>query len=59
MMSEWRVSTQYFGEEQVWQVYRLRKAGAVDHSGNREYAEGVFETRQAAEELAARLNAGE
>ena len=59
MRSEWRITSQYFGESKIWQVYRLRDIDAVDHSGNREFAEGIFETREEAAELAERLNAEE
>ncbi len=37
MKSEWKVTSQYVGEEKIYQVYRLRDINAVDHSGNREY----------------------
>lgn len=56
MRSEWRITSQYFGESKIWQVYRLRNVNTVDHSGNREFAEGIFETREEAEELAMKLN---
>ena len=59
MRSEWRITSQYFGENKIWQVYRLRNVNAVDHSGNREFAEATFETREEAAELAERLNAEE
>ena len=57
--SEWRLSSQYFGDNKLWQVYYLRDVDAVDHAGNRVYAEGIFETREEAAELAAKLNAAE
>ena len=59
MRSEWRITSQYFGENKIWQVYRLRNVNAVDHSGNREFDEAIFETREEAAELAERLNAEE
>lgn len=42
MQSEWRISSMYLGDEQVFQVYRLRDVNAVDHAGNREYRKGMF-----------------
>ncbi|MGM9936984.1 MAG: hypothetical protein ACI38A_06540 [Candidatus Ornithomonoglobus sp.] len=57
MKSEWRVTSQYIGDnEKIFQLYRLRDVNEVDHSGNREYVSGIFGSREAAAELADRLN---
>lgn len=37
MKGEWKVTSQYIGDEKVYQVYRLRNVNEVDHGGNREY----------------------
>lgn len=54
--SEWRVAHQYAGGETFIRVYRLRDKDAVDHSGNREYYDGVFDNDRQAEKIAAVLN---
>jgi hypothetical protein len=54
--SEWRVAHQYAGGECYIGVYRLRDKDAVDHSGNREYIKGIFETDEEAEKTAAEMN---
>ncbi len=42
MRSKWKVSSQFIGDEKVFQVYRLKDISKVDHSGNREYAGEVI-----------------
>lgn len=54
--SEWKVAHQYTGGETFIRVYRLRDKDAVDHSGNREYYNGIFQTDAQAERLAKILN---
>ncbi|HIW37090.1 MAG TPA: hypothetical protein IAA30_08940 [Candidatus Treponema faecavium] len=57
MKSEWRVLTNPVGTGKfVYQVYRLIDTQKVMHGGNMEFSGGVFETKAAAEELAALLN---
>lgn len=56
VQSKWRVSTQYFGDKQVWQVCRLRNVHEVDHAGNREYTPDVFYTHEEAEAKADEMN---
>jgi hypothetical protein len=56
MENEWKVSTQYCGGEKIYQVYRIRDENEVDHTGNREYVPGIFETSEAAHEKAKELN---
>ena len=58
MKGEWKVSQNYIGKI-VWQVYRSRNVGALDHAGNREYADGVFSTEAEAQAYADYLNAEE
>lgn len=56
MHSEWKVSSQYIGEDKIFQVYRLRDTSKVDHSGNMEYAGEATENQMAALAVAAGLN---
>ena len=57
-MSEWRVSHNYVpGVGDFWEVYRLKSMCAVDHSGNREYRGGPFNTEADAKAYADKLNA--
>ena len=56
MKSEWRVSSEYMDDEEVFQVYRIRNVSEADHSGNREYFSGTFDNRAAAQALADKLN---
>lgn len=59
MCGEWKVSSQYIGDEKVFQVYRLKDISKVDHSGNREYAGEVMYDQEAAYVIAEGLNNGE
>lgn len=56
MMSEWKVSSNYAGDEKVFQVYRIRNTDEVDHSGNRQYYGGIVNDREQAVSIAAKLN---
>lgn len=56
MKSEWRVLTNNADGKLIYQVYRLRDKQKVMHTGNMEFSGGIFETKAAAEELAALLN---
>jgi hypothetical protein len=57
MKSNWKVSSNYWGEKKVYQVFRTLDVEEVDHSGNREYVpDGVFDTRAAAQICADELN---
>ncbi len=56
MHSEWKVSSQYIGDDNIFQVYRLRDINKVDHSGNREYTGEATENQMAALAVAAELN---
>lgn len=55
-LGEWKVAHQYIGGETFIRVYRLRDKDAIDHSGNREYYDGIFQTDAQAERLAKILN---
>ena len=44
MKSEWKIQSQYFGEDKFCQVYRQLDMNKPLHSGNMEHADGVFET---------------
>ena len=59
MKSEWKVASNYFGgDKPFYQVYRKIDAEAkIDHSGNREYEQGVFADKVAAQAFADDLNA--
>ncbi len=56
MKSEWKISSQYLGGRKVYQVYRIKDMRIVDHSGNREYADGLTDDEAEAMALAERLN---
>lgn len=43
----------------MYQVYRIRDINGIDHGGNREYADGLYETKEEAQERADQLNAEE
>ena len=58
MHGKWKVSSQFIGDEKVFQVYRLRDISKVDHSGNREYRGGIIYDQEAANVIAEGLNAG-
>lgn len=55
MKSEWRVSSQFVGDEEIYQVYRIRDIYDVDHSGNREYSK-IFNDEKEAQKFADKLN---
>lgn len=59
MKGKWDVSSQYIGEKKIFTVYRLRNTAEVDHSGNREYCEGVFDSEAEAQGIADKLNEAE
>lgn len=59
MRSNWKVSSNYLGDGVVYQGYRTLREGEVDHSGNREYFPGLYDTKAMAQEMADRLNAAE
>lgn len=56
MHSEWKVTSQYIGDEKMYAVYRLRDISQVDHSGNREYATDYTDNKFAADSIAKTLN---
>ena len=56
MCSEWKVTTNCVDGEKLYAVYRLRDTTEVDHSGNREFASGFMPDKNAAYEIAAKLN---
>jgi len=58
-MSEWKVASQYLNGRYIFQVYRHRNVNAVDHSGNREYKDELFDDEAAAQAFADELNAQE
>lgn len=58
-MSEWKVAKQYYNNRAIFQVYRIRNVNAVDHSGNREYKDELFDDKAAAQAYADELNAQE
>ena len=59
MHGKWKVSSQFIGDERVFEVYRLRDISKVDHSGNREYAGEIIYSQDAAYAVAKGLNDGE
>lgn len=56
MRSEWKVQKTYCCGDKFWQVYRTRNINETDHDGNREYADGIFNSAAEAQALAQRLN---
>lgn len=56
MKSEWRVTSNIFGEKKVYAVYRLKNVDEVDHGGNRERASEWLESRAEAEQIAREMN---
>lgn len=58
-LSKWKVTSNYIGDKKMYAVYRLRDINAVDHSGNREYAGGWIENREAVQIVADQLNGEE
>lgn len=56
MTGKWDITSQYIGGKKVFQVYRLRDVNGVDHSGNREYSDRVFDDRSASQAHANELN---
>ena len=59
MHGRWRIAHQYAGGEMFIRVFRLRDAFGVDHSGNREYVDAIFDSDAEAQAYADRLNKGE
>ena len=59
MESEWRVSSNFIGEQKMYIVYRIRNTSETDHSGNREYAGGYVDNRELSQAIADNLNANE
>lgn len=55
-MSQWKVTSNYIGETPIFAVYRIRREGEVDHSGNREYIANFFSEREIAQRFADALN---
>lgn len=55
-MSEWKVSSNIFGDKKVYSVYKtLNINEEVDHTGNRK-TYGFFDSKEEAEELVKKLN---
>lgn len=59
MKSEWKVSSNFIGEQKMYIAYRNRNTAETDHSGNREYAGGYVAERGIAQALADMFNANE
>lgn len=59
MKGKWRVTHQTCDGAAIYQVYRLRDVNSVDHSGNREYADYIYDEERAAQLLADHLNGGD
>lgn len=56
MKSEWKISSNYIGDEKQYIAYRLRDVAEVDHSGNREYAGDYTTNRNEVQALVDKLN---
>lgn len=59
MKSEWRVQKTPVEDGFVYQIYRIRDINTIDHSGNREYSDRVFDDLDLAEDVARIMNEGE
>lgn len=55
-MNEWKVSSNYIGGKDMYQVYRILDGNDVDHAGNREYKPGLFDSEDVAQRVAEALN---
>lgn len=58
MKSAWKVTSNYIGRT-IYQVFRTIDVKGIDHSGNREYAQGSFDSKEEAQYLADELNKSE
>jgi len=58
MLGEWKVTSQMIGDTRKYSAFRMLDTSKVDHSGNREYAGGYTENREAVEVIVAHLNEG-
>lgn len=58
-MGTWKVTCNIIGDKRFYAAYRLRDENAVDHSGNREYGSDYLESKEAASDIAAKLNVKE
>ena len=56
MKSGWKVSTTYTPDGKVYQVYRLKDVDKTDESGNREYLNQTFPSKNDAQIVANELN---
>lgn len=59
MKGKWKVLTNRFGGEPVYQVARVIDTADIMHAGNLEYARGIYFSREFAQSEAHRLNAAE
>lgn len=55
-MSLWKVSVNWIGGEKAYQVYRQKDPAEVDHAGNREYSDRIFDDEDLAQAYADTLN---
>ena len=53
---EWQVTSQLINGKRIYQVYRIINTARIDHCGNREYYERVWNDEEDAEALAYELN---
>lgn len=58
-MGKWKVLTNRFGGEPVYQVARVIDTSGIMHAGNLEYAKGIYFSREMAQAEARMLNAAE
>ena len=57
--SEFKVTSDNIAGDTIYRVYRNIDTSEPDHSGNREYREGLFHTIEEAEEAAEYWNSKE
>lgn len=56
MKGKWDITSNVIDGVKVWQVYRLKSIGEVDHAGNREYYNVLYFEKSAAQERADFMN---
>jgi hypothetical protein len=56
MKSEWRLESNFIGNEKYYRVVRIKDVNEVDHSGNREYATEYMICKEKAQKIVDILN---
>jgi len=56
MKSEWRLESNFIGNEKYYRVVRIKDVNEVDHSGNRKYATEYMICKEKAQKIVDILN---